>query len=52
MVTSGLFTGSNLTQLTYTKHLDYLKYNTKHALYTNVKHINIIQKLFPSVLLS
>ena len=31
---------------------DYLEYNTKHAHYTNVKHINIIRKLVPSVLLS
>ena len=50
-VTSGLFTSSNLTQVAYNKHLHYLEYNTKHAHYANVKHINIIRKLVPLALL-
>ena len=43
-VTPGLFTNSNLTQV---------EYNTKHAhfTFTNIKHINIIRKLVPFVLL-
>ena len=41
MVTSGLFTESNLTEV---------EYNTKHAHFTHVKQINIIRKLVPSVL--
>ena len=43
MVTSELVTTSNLTEV---------KYNTKHAHFTNVKHINMIQKLVSSVMLS
>ena len=43
---------SNLTQVIYNKHLNYLEYNTKHARYTNITHINIIRKLVPSVLLA
>ena len=42
-VTSGLFTSSNL--------LTQVEYNTKHAYYISVNYINIIPKLFPSVLL-
>ena len=42
-VASGLFTRLNLTQV---------EYNTKYAHFTNVKHINIIGKLVPSVLFS
>ena len=41
--TSRHFTKSNLTEV---------KYNTKHAYFTKIKHINIIRKLVPSVLLS
>ena len=40
-VTSGLFTKLNLTEVE----------NTKHVQFTNAKHINMIQKLVPSVLL-
>ena len=42
-VTSGLFTKLNLTQV---------ENNTKHAHFTNVKHVNIIRKFVPSVFLS
>ena len=42
-LTSGLFTTSNLADV---------EYNTKHAHFTKVKHININRKLVPSVLLS
>ena len=51
-ITSGLFTNWNMAQVAYNKHLDYMEYNTKHAHHANVKHINIIRKLVPSVLLS
>ena len=44
MVTSGLFTTSNLTEVEYNRK--------KHAHFTNEKHIDIIRKLAPSVLLS
>ena len=39
---------SNLTEVTYNKHLDYLEYNTKHAHYTNVKHLR--RKVYIKVL--
>ena len=42
-VTSGLFTKLTLTEV---------ENNTRHAYFTNVKHINIIRKLVLSVLLS
>ena len=41
-----------LTQVTNNQYLDCLEYNTKHAHYTNVKHMNIIRKLVPSGLLT
>ena len=45
--TDGLFTSSNRTHASsiYTKHLDFLQHNTKHAYYINIKRINIIRKL-------
>ena len=41
--TSGFFTKSHLTQI---------EYKRKHAHITNVRHINIVRKLVPLVLLS
>ena len=47
---TGSSQGFSLVQILH--KLDYLEYNTKHAHYTNIKHINIIRKVVPSVLLS
>ena len=47
----GFFISSNLTQVTYNKHLDYLEYITKRVHYTNINNINIILKLVPSIAL-